>query len=145
MIAIDWLYFYAHIGLLIRSSGRRCNHLRGQDKARKVFLFRWFAPSPFCTKFLKIVVDCDDDNDDCNDVWFLSDSLPFSKLDWCDSGMWRWQLKTCWGWYCLTLMMIKVLASVWWSEVWSLFRCWCLVVVTNFNLGRDSEARIGQY
>ena len=31
---------------------------------------------------------------------WLTDWLPFSKLDWCDPGMWRWQLKTCWGFYC---------------------------------------------
>ena len=31
---------------------------------------------------------------------WLTHSLPFSKLDWCDSGMWRWQLKTCWSCYC---------------------------------------------
>ena len=44
----------------------------------------------------------------------------------------------------LMLMMKKVLITVGWSEVWSSFRCWCLVVVTNINLGRDSEARFGQ-
>ena len=27
--------------------------------------------------------------------WLLS-----NKLDWCDPGMWRCQLKTCWGCYC---------------------------------------------
>ena len=26
--------------------------------------------------------------------------LLFSKLDWCGPGVWRWQLKTCWGCYC---------------------------------------------
>ena len=26
---------------------------------------------------------------------WLTDSVTFSKLDWCNSGMWRWQLKTC--------------------------------------------------
>ena len=30
----------------------------------------------------------------------LTDSLLFSKLDWCDPGEWRCQLKTCWGCYC---------------------------------------------
>ena len=30
----------------------------------------------------------------------LTNWLLFSKLDWCDSGMWRWQLKTCWSCYC---------------------------------------------
>ena len=28
---------------------------------------------------------------------WLTNSLLFSKLDWCDSGVWRCQLKTCWG------------------------------------------------
>ena len=27
----------------------------------------------------------------------LTHSLPFSKLYWCEPGMWRWQLKTCWS------------------------------------------------
>ena len=30
------------------------------------------------------------------------------------------------------------------AEVWSLFYYWCLVVVTKFNLGQDSEAMFGQ-
>ena len=29
----------------------------------------------------------------------LTDSLLFSKLDWIDPGVWRCQLKTCWGRY----------------------------------------------
>ena len=41
---------------------------------------------------------------------WLTDSLLFSKLDWCDPGMWRWQLKTCWDCYC---------CSCWQSET-----CW---------------------
>ena len=31
---------------------------------------------------------------------WLTHSLPFSKLRWCEPGMWRWQLKTCWSCYC---------------------------------------------
>ena len=31
---------------------------------------------------------------------WLTHWLPFSKLDWCDPGVWRCQLKTCWGCYC---------------------------------------------
>ena len=31
---------------------------------------------------------------------WLTDWLLFSKLDWCDPGVWRCQLKTCWGCYC---------------------------------------------
>ena len=30
---------------------------------------------------------------------WLTDWLSFSKLDWCDSGLGRCQLKTCWGCY----------------------------------------------
>ena len=30
----------------------------------------------------------------------LTNSLLFSKLDWCDPGVWRCLLKTCWGCYC---------------------------------------------
>ena len=31
---------------------------------------------------------------------WLTDWLTFSKIDWCDPGVWRCQLKTCWGCYC---------------------------------------------
>ena len=31
-----------------------------------------------------------------------------------------------------------------WSLIWSLFCYWCLFVVMKFNVGRDSEARLGQ-
>ena len=27
----------------------------------------------------------------------LTHWLPYSRLDWCDPGVWRCQLKTCWG------------------------------------------------
>ena len=30
----------------------------------------------------------------------LTNWLPFSKLDWCDPGVWRCQQKTCWVCYC---------------------------------------------
>ena len=42
---------------------------------------------------------------------WLTDSLLFSKLDWCDPGVWRCLLKTCWGCYCC------------WC--WGLKTCWC--------------------
>ena len=36
----------------------------------------------------------------------LTDSLLFSKLDWIDPGVWRCQLKTCWGcWYYLKKLL----------------------------------------
>ena len=40
----------------------------------------------------------------------LTNWLPFSKLDWCDPGMWRWQLKTCWSCYCCWCW--------WWGSCW---------------------------
>ena len=43
----------------------------------------------------------------------LTDSLPFSKLDWCDPGAWRCQLKTCWGCYCCWCW--------WWESCWQQF------------------------
>ena len=43
----------------------------------------------------------------------LTNSLPFSKLDWCDPGVWRCQLKTCWGLLLLLMLMMRiVLATV---------------------------------
>ena len=33
----------------------------------------------------------------------FTDSPPFSKLDWCDLGVWRCLLKTCWGCYNVTV------------------------------------------
>ena len=41
---------------------------------------------------------------------WLANSLPFSKLDWCDPGIWRWQLKTYWGCYCCWFW--------WWGSCW---------------------------
>ena len=40
----------------------------------------------------------------------LTHSLLFSKLDWCDPGVWRCQLKTCWGCYCCWCW--------WWGTCW---------------------------
>ena len=68
-----------------------------------------------------------------------------SKLDWCDPGVWRYQLKTCWDCY-----------SCWcwyWGSSWqqfvdlgagvcSAFCRWCFVEVMKFNLGRVFEAKI---
>ena len=42
---------------------------------------------------------------------WLTDWLPFSKLDWCDSDLWRCQFKTCWGCYCCW----------WWGSCWQKF------------------------
>ena len=40
----------------------------------------------------------------------LTDSVTFSRLDWCDPGVWRCQLKTCWGCYCCWCW--------WWETFW---------------------------
>ena len=105
---------------------------------------------------------------------WLTHSLPFSKLDWCDLGL----LKTCWGcyccWYwwwesCWQQFVTDLEAEVWsWSltsvqtlsalvkilklkfmrdneaEDCSVFCGWSLVEVMKLNLGRDSDARLGQ-
>ena len=43
----------------------------------------------------------------------LTNWLLFSKLDWCGPGVWRCQLKTCWGCYC---------CSCWcWGSCWQQF------------------------
>ena len=41
---------------------------------------------------------------------WLTHSLLFSKLDWCDPDVWRCQLQTCWGCYCW-----------WWGSCWRQF------------------------
>ena len=40
----------------------------------------------------------------------LTDSLLFSKPDWCNPGVWRCQLKTCWSCNCC-----------WWGSCWQQF------------------------
>ena len=88
---------------------------------------------------------------------WLTHSLLFSKLDWCDPGVWRCQLKTCWCcnccWWgsCWQQFVAEVWSSFWiWSSgkisSWSLasFFCWCFEEVMKVNLGRDSKARFGQ-
>ena len=41
---------------------------------------------------------------------WLTDWLLFSKLDWCNPGVWRCQLKTCWCCNCC-----------WWGSCWQQF------------------------
>ena len=40
----------------------------------------------------------------------LTDSVTFSKLNWCNPGVWRYQLKTCWCCNCC-----------WWGSCWQQF------------------------
>ena len=58
----------------------------------------------------------------------LTHSLPFSKLDWCDPGVWRCLLKICWGCYCCWWIVMRiVLATVCYR-----FGSWGLVIKLNF-------------
>ena len=71
---------------------------------------------------------------------WLTHWLPFSKLNWCDPGVWRCLLKTCWSCYCCWCK--------WWGSCWQQFvadleaevslrlRSWILVNILN-------EARFG--
>ena len=95
---------------------------------------------------------------------WLTHSLLFSKLDWCDPGVWRCQLKTCWGCFCCGCWSWEscwqLLLQIWglrfdhkakkifsWSQArswsWTLvsFCRWYFVEVMKFNLGRNTEAR----
>ena len=46
----------------------------------------------------------------------LTNSLLFSKLDWCDPCVWRCQLKTCWDcYYC---------SCWWWESCWQQVQIW---------------------
>ena len=74
---------------------------------------------------------------------WLTNWLLLSKLDWCYPGVWRCQLKTCWGCYCCSCW--------WWGTCWlrlwspilvKIFRftfCWYLVETLKLVLGQDSE------
>ena len=45
---------------------------------------------------------------------WLTDSLLFSRLDWCDPCVWRCQLNTCWGCFVLLMFLLRnVLTKVW--------------------------------
>ena len=68
----------------------------------------------------------------------LTNWLLFSKLYWCDPGVWRYQLKTCWCWnnklnVCSDFEQkvcqdfeVEVQAKFE-AGVWSVFFCWCFV------------------
>ena len=44
----------------------------------------------------------------------VDDSLTlWSRFDWCDPGVWRYQLKTCWDCYCCQCW--------WWGSCWQQF------------------------
>ena len=98
----------------------------------------------------------------------LTHSLPFSKLDWCDPGVWRCLLKTCWGCYGAEISdedrVGKTLLQIWmlrfgkklnfcsnyedfgqdfWVEVHAIFLSWSLVsiLLLMFGWGYEVESR----
>ena len=54
----------------------------------------------FLLKIWDIFIGLESDHWECLSVTHWLTWLLFSKLDWCDPGVWRCQLKTCWGCYC---------------------------------------------
>ena len=76
----------------------------------------------------------------------LTHSLMLLRLDWCDPGVWRCQLKTCWCCYCYL--------CCWWGTCWQLcgrdfdtedcsrYRGWDLVKILKLKFGQDSEAEV---
>ena len=43
----------------------------------------------------------------------LTNWLPFSKLDWCEPGIWRWQLKPCWS--CCRWETVYTIHQIFWN------------------------------
>ena len=107
----------------------------------------------------------------CHSLHWLTHSLVLLRLDWCDPGVWRYQLKTCWCCYsCLhlwwgtcwqlcgydsdaedcsryrgwNLVKILKLRLSWYfeTEVWSRFWSWGSVDILKPKFGQDFEAEV---
>ena len=78
-----------HLGLKAQSTN--WSLASSQIGLREFFVFILNSTLPFLSDPSPIIG---------NACQWLTDWLLISKLDWCDSGMWRWQLKTCWSCYC---------------------------------------------
>ena len=59
---------------------------------------------------------------------WLTDTVTFSRLDWCDPGVWRCQLKTCWGLLLMLMLMMRIVLAT----VWCILGSWSLVIKPNF-------------
>ena len=107
------------------------------------------------TNSVRLVIFIGPESDHCLPLsvtdW-LTHSLPFSKLDWCDPRVWRCLLKTCWGchwcwcWWsgsCWQQFDADLEAEVW-SEVNVLFRLWLqgLVKILKLKFRRDFEVEV---
>ena len=60
--------------------------------------------------------------------WLTHSLTPVKKLDWCDPGVWRCQLKTCWGLLLLLMLMMRIVLAT----VWCILGSWSLVIKPNF-------------
>ena len=96
------------------------------------------------TSMRKIFIGPESDHWQCLSVtdWLtnsLTHSLPFSKLYWCEPGMWRWQLKTCWSCYCCW--------SWWWETCRQQFGCRFgrLTLVIKLSFCSDFEDKVSRF
>ena len=83
-----------------RQDGTNWDSLSSKMKTQGTSVFkRWYV---MIVSFLFVFLS-DPSSIICNACQLLNDSLTdsllFSELDWCDPGVWRCQLKTCWGCY----------------------------------------------
>ena len=72
----------------------------------------------------------------------LTNSLLFSKLYWCDPGVWRWKFKTCWccnccwWWSCWQQFVVDLEA-----EVWSKSQTFVQTLSTRFDQNFEVEVQ----
>ena len=103
-----------------QENSRAIHHYRGLDRKS---LTHWSSFGSVCCRTpWNIFIGPESDHWLCLSLtdWLthsLTNSLLFSKLDWCDPGMWRWQLKTCC--YCLAMLVNHWLTD--WLTYWLLF------------------------
>ena len=67
---------------------------------------------------------------------WLPNSVLFSKLYWCNPGVWRCQLETCWGLLLLLMLMMRIVSAT----VCCRFGSWGLVIKQSFCL--DFEHKV---
>ena len=110
-----WFWCWAHCCLVVWAPAWWLASLQGADSlSSHTYLWRW------CFLLLEwnmwvvensFFIGPESDHWQCLSVTdSLTNSLLFSKLDWCDPGVWRCQLKTCCCCNCC-----------WWGSCWQQF------------------------
>ena len=104
---------------------------------------------------LYIFIGPESDHWECLSVThWLTDSLPFSKLDWCDSGVWRCLLQTqgcycCWCWWwglCWQFSLLQIWKLRFVQKSKLLFRLWALwSSFWSWSSGEILKLKFGQY